>query len=94
MLLALERLEGLLGRKRDWVAVAAAERQLEILGEAARGISDETRKEHPEIPWSKLVKLRHEVAHEYFRLDSKRMWEAAERVISFRKAIKNMLAEG
>jgi uncharacterized protein with HEPN domain len=91
MLVALERLGKLVKGKRDWVTIAAAERQLEILGEAAKGVSERLKEKHPEIPWPKLIKLRHEVIHEYFRLGPDRMWEAVERVLSFADQIKQIL---
>jgi uncharacterized protein with HEPN domain len=43
----------------------ATERRLEIIGEAARGVSKEFRAAHPEIPWDKIIGLRHVLAHEY-----------------------------
>lgn len=42
----------------------AVERELEILGEAARRISDRFRKEHPKIPWKELVGLRNVISHQ------------------------------
>ncbi len=40
-----------------------------VIGEAAAQISDETRTEAPEIPWTNVVGLRNLIAHEYFRID-------------------------
>jgi uncharacterized protein with HEPN domain len=34
---------------------AAVERKVEIIGEAARGVSDVLKDAHPEIPWRKIV---------------------------------------
>lgn len=53
----------------------AIAKALENLGEAARKISDETKKAHQEIPWDQIVALRHQIAHDYFRLDPVRIWE-------------------
>ena len=53
--------------------------QMEVIGEAARVMSRQFRKAHPEVPWDRLVKLRHSIAHEYFRLDPKALWEVAQR---------------
>jgi uncharacterized protein with HEPN domain len=93
MVVALGRLKELVEGRRDWVTVAAAERQLEILGEAAKGVSKELKERYPEIPWSKLIKLRHEVVHEYFQLDPERMWEAAKRVLFLLDGIKDILTK-
>jgi uncharacterized protein with HEPN domain len=43
----------------------ATERRIEIIGEAARNISDAFQTAHPEIPWQKIVAQRHVLAHEY-----------------------------
>lgn len=42
---------------------------LVVIGEAAAQLSDGTRANAPEIPWSKVVGLRNLIAHEYFRID-------------------------
>ena len=43
----------------------ATERRLEIIGEAARNVSLAYREAHPEVPWRRIVGLRHVLAHEY-----------------------------
>jgi uncharacterized protein with HEPN domain len=43
----------------------ATERRLEIIGEAARNVSTTFREAHPEIPWRRIIGLRHVLAHEY-----------------------------
>jgi len=43
----------------------ATERRIEIIGEAARNVSDVFQTAHPEIPWQKIVAQRHVLAHEY-----------------------------
>jgi uncharacterized protein with HEPN domain len=58
---------------------AAVERNLGIIGEAARRISEEFEQEHPEIPWRKIIAQRNVLIHEYDDIDYKEIWE----VISF-----------
>jgi len=43
----------------------ATERRLEIIGEAARGVTRAFQEAHPEIPWRKIIAQRHVLAHEY-----------------------------
>ena len=43
----------------------ATERRIEIIGEAARNVSRAFQHAHPEIPWHKIVAMRHVLAHEY-----------------------------
>ena len=40
---------------RDPMVVAAAERWVEVLGEAARTVSPELKALHPEVPWQDVV---------------------------------------
>ena len=49
----------------DLMLRSPVERQVEIIGEAARGVSDSFRQQHPEIPWSKIMGQRHVLAHDY-----------------------------
>lgn len=53
----------------ELIVMRATERCIEIIGEAARRISDRTRKAYPEIPWSDIVGQRNILAHEYGQID-------------------------
>lgn len=44
---------------------SAVERQIEIMGEAARRISADFKTQHPEIPWQAIMNQRHILAHNY-----------------------------
>lgn len=43
----------------------AIEREVEIVGEAARRVSDVLKQAVPAIPWSRIVGTRNRLAHEY-----------------------------
>ena len=43
---------------RDEMLSLALVRLLEIIGEAAKGVTDECRGRHPEIPWSSMSAMR------------------------------------
>lgn len=45
------------------------ERSVEIIGEAARHVSDELKLKHPSIPRSKITRQRHRLAHDYDLID-------------------------
>lgn len=38
---------------------------VEIIGEAAYQLSREFRQQHPEVEWSKVIRLRHILVHDY-----------------------------
>ena len=44
-------------------------RNLEILGEAAKNVPEEIRRNYPEIEWRKIAGLRDVLAHFYFGLE-------------------------
>ena len=62
----------------DWMRMDAVLRNLEILGEAAKGVSEEVRRRHPGIPWRKIAAMRDIVIHHYFGLDMEAIWDAAK----------------
>jgi uncharacterized protein with HEPN domain len=52
----------------------AAERCIEIIGEAARGVTPPGRAALPEIEWGAIVATRHILAHQYDEVDHDRIW--------------------
>jgi uncharacterized protein with HEPN domain len=57
----------------------AAMRALEIIGEAANRVSDSTKEEHSEIPWSQVIGMRNRLVHEYFRINLAAVWDTIQR---------------
>ena len=51
-------------------------RHLQIIGEASRALSDNIRESHPEIPWAKIIGMRHILVHNYFEIDLPIVWNA------------------
>ena len=49
-------------------------RLLEILGEAAKTVSQETRKQYPAIPWRQIAGTRDRLVHGYFDVDLDIVW--------------------
>jgi uncharacterized protein with HEPN domain len=55
----------------------AVERALEIIGEAARRVSESYRQEHREIPWPSIIAQRNVLAHEYGEIKQELIWKVA-----------------
>ncbi len=60
---------------KDEKLALALIRLLEVLGEAAKSISHECRKEHPEIPWRQIAGTRDRLIHGYFDVDFDIVWK-------------------
>ena len=50
-------------------------RQLEVMGEAARNLSEDLRNEYPKIPWRQMISLRNRMIHAYFNVNLQIIWE-------------------
>jgi uncharacterized protein with HEPN domain len=57
----------------------AVNRKLEIIGEAARRLSPETRGLFPEIPWRLLTAMRNILIHDYDDVDLNMVWDTVGR---------------
>jgi len=66
---------------KDRMRQLAVERSLEILGEAAKRVSDEFRNEHEEVPWRSLTGLRNVLAHEYSEVKQERIWTLSKKEV-------------
>ncbi len=53
----------------------AVVRAIEIVGEAAVNISEEGRRELPNIPWKSITGMRNRIVHAYFDIDYEIVWE-------------------
>jgi uncharacterized protein with HEPN domain len=54
-------------------------RKLEIIGEAVKQLSDETKQRRPEIPWKQIAGMRDRLTHAYFGVDLGLIWVVVER---------------
>ncbi len=56
-------------------------RNLEIIGEAVKNISEETRQKYPNVKWRKIAGFRDIVAHEYFGVNEETIWDIVKNEI-------------
>jgi uncharacterized protein with HEPN domain len=54
-------------------------RNVEVLGQAVKGISDETRAPQPAVPWRQIAGMRDKLIHDYFGVDLNLVWDVVER---------------
>lgn len=54
---------------------AACIRQLEIIGEAVKRLSEETRNHYPDVPWREWAGMRDILIHAYDRVDPEEVWK-------------------
>lgn len=50
-------------------------KNLEIIGEAAYKITNETKELYLDIEWRKIEGLRHKLVHDYYKIDLKIVWQ-------------------
>jgi uncharacterized protein with HEPN domain len=51
---------------------------MEIIGEAANFITEETKAKAKELPWSQIIAFRHVAVHEYFGVEYEIVWKILE----------------
>ena len=60
---------------------AAAQRWLEVIGEAAARLSPAIREHHRDVAWQEVIGMRNILAHGYFDIDVAIVWQAISRDI-------------
>ena len=95
-----EALSFVKGRKRrdlnsDRMLSLALIRLIEIMGEAANGISEPCQIKYDKIPWREMIGMRNRLIHAYFEIDLDIVWQVVTSDLSFllvevEKAIKDL----
>jgi uncharacterized protein with HEPN domain len=52
---------------------------IQIIGEAARGLTEAFVAEHAQVPWPKIVAMRNILVHQYFGIDKELVWQVVNK---------------
>ncbi len=67
---------------------------LEVLGEAAKNIPQDTQSIYPDIPWRNMARFRDVLAHHYFGKNLETIWDVVENELpSLIKELKIAISE-
>ena len=69
-------------------------RQLEIIGEASRNVTEKFQAQHSEIPWQDIIGMRHKIAHDYFEVNLRTVWDTSKYDLPpLKEGVERILAE-
>ncbi|MBI4118767.1 MAG: DUF86 domain-containing protein [Parcubacteria group bacterium] len=67
-------------------------RELEIIGEASKNLSQDFKDKHNVIPWRKIMSNRDRLIHEYFGVSLKAVWQTLEQDLpKLKEQVKDIL---
>ena len=83
---ARDALDFMTGRTRahldsDRMLLFAVVRAIEIVGEAASKVSEQTKSAHPQVPWQAIAGMRNRLVHAYFDIDRDIVWVTATKEV-------------
>jgi|SRR3989338_5642060 len=79
---------------QDQLVQSAVVRQIEIIGEATKNISEIFRKKYPPVPWSDIARTSDKLIHQYFGVNLHRVWEVVKGDIpELKEKIKEILQQ-
>jgi uncharacterized protein with HEPN domain len=68
--------------------------KIQVIGEATKNIPKTIRDDYEDLPWKFMAKIRDKIAHFYFGIDYKIVWQVAkEKLPEIKPAIQRMFKE-
>jgi uncharacterized protein with HEPN domain len=84
------------GRERFLVDVMVQDaviRNLEVIGEAVKGLSDELRTANADVPWKQIAGMRDVLIHHYFGVKLETVWQVViDHLPPLRQRVEQLLA--
>jgi uncharacterized protein with HEPN domain len=78
--------------EKDTLIQDAVIRQIEIIGEATKRLSEKIRNRDQDIPWDDIAGMRDKLIHDYFGVDIEKVWLTVQKDIPvFKKQINRIL---
>ncbi len=78
--------------QKNQMLIDAVVRNMEILGEAAKNVSNGLKAKYPEIEWREIARTRDKVIHFYFGISVSIIWDIVVNDIpSLNKKLKNLI---
>lgn len=72
--------------QQDLIVKRAAERTLEVIGEAVKKLPPTLLNMHPDVPWRKIGGFRDILIHAYFNIDDRILWDVITKHVEDLKA--------
>ena len=66
----------------DSKTVDAVLRNFEVIGEAAKNVPEEIRREHSNVPWSEMAGMRDKLIHGYATVELRIVWTTVQEEIA------------
>jgi uncharacterized protein with HEPN domain len=63
---------------KDRKTQSAVLRELQTLAESTQRLSDEFKRQYPDIPWQNMAGFRNVIVHDYLGIKLERVWEIVE----------------
>ena len=74
------------------MAVDAVIRNLEVIGEATKNVSEEIKEKYPEVEWKEAAGFRNVLIHDYFGIDLEAVWDTIKKnLLPFKEHILKVL---